>query len=322
MRRPASTRGLRLATAEKRYLTFVDILGFKSLIGQARNDPDLARDIEDAVDEALYWVKGHKPHPTGRYAWKLKTFSDNLTFSQPDTPLGLLNMFEAVGYLVRRMIARSLPVRGAIVLDDHIQFRLTMPSAAVAAAYEMEQVAVYPRILLAPRVVESILADPQEDLLDDLSVHVAFDQDECAFLNHLIVDDDDDLYFAVQFLEDQWHMIYEKLHDTTLSPEIRRKFRWLGAFHNWCVRSSDCWKSTHEDDVVNGSDLMAHGCLEEPYKFTSLWHMLQYARMEATEGRPILGNVLANPDLWPFNDPPRWFGRAEPTERHFPAVDN
>src|SRR5438067_382114 len=110
--KPGNRRIAKNPRSQKRFLSFIDILGFKDLVQQCRQDRSLARRIEDAVAEALQWVKGYKPHPTGQYVWKLRTFSDCMTFSQPETPIGLLNMFEAVSYLVRRMIHRQLPVRG------------------------------------------------------------------------------------------------------------------------------------------------------------------------------------------------------------------
>lgn len=286
---------------DRRFLTFVDILGFKSLVERSKSDTSLARRIEDAVDEAIYWVRGCKPHPTGHYAWKLKTFSDCLTFSQPESSLGLLNMFEAVAYLVRRMILRKLPVRGGIALDHHIQFRLTMPSPALVSAYALEQSAIYPRIKISEQVVEFVASDVRADLTPEIAQYIAFDESGNAFLNHLICDEDDDIYPSTTYLAAERDFLLDQLALDSVEVGVWEKFSWLAAFHDWCVRTTSWHSEQTEDDFTVRKELSVNQ--RSLHRFTSLTHLLLSVSKHLEKGMLVDWSSLTKPSAWAQMEP-------------------
>jgi hypothetical protein len=99
-----------------RYVAFVDILGFRSLITQLDRDPSLLKSVRQLLTTA------HDP-PSGLENFfkdadfKSSTISDAVALSSKVTPSRLQYLFNTIEHLARDLLALGYFIRGAIVKD-------------------------------------------------------------------------------------------------------------------------------------------------------------------------------------------------------------
>lgn len=139
---------------EKRATLFLDLLGFRELIRSKRE-----RHIVDALQvsrssEAMF--------RRNSIDFRVSAFSDSIVCSArivaernyiPATYVGLY-----AGQLTLELLTRGILVRGALTVGRLYHDERTVFGPALIAAYETEsQHAIYPRILINPRVSGDIL---------------------------------------------------------------------------------------------------------------------------------------------------------------------
>ncbi len=98
-----------------RYVAFIDILGFRSLIARLDRDPSLLANVRDLL------AKAHTPEAFDQYFedadFKSSTISDAIALSSSLTPGGLQHLFNTIEHLARDLLELGYFVRGAIVQD-------------------------------------------------------------------------------------------------------------------------------------------------------------------------------------------------------------
>ena len=150
---------------ERRLVIFYDILGWRSHIGKAGNEPTRIGGLRRAI---LQHVRAGKS-ALGKHA-RVTTFSDNVVISLPET--------EDTGLMITKLalmqLASSLGgflMRGGVTIGDVIHDDECVFGPALNRAYHLEsQVAQYPRIVVDSDSVPHI--DFQANLLQhDSGVH-------------------------------------------------------------------------------------------------------------------------------------------------------
>jgi len=149
-------------TSTKRFVAFLDIMGFKDLISRKTHSEiyDLLNDLSKIIE------KVNSPSETavltGKSAYCVN-FSDSIIiFSQDDTMESLLTFTACVSYLFGGAIARSIPIKGAIAyglvsLNETNQIYFGQP---IIDAYLLQEEVYYYGVVLH-HTVEKYLFDHQ-----------------------------------------------------------------------------------------------------------------------------------------------------------------
>jgi hypothetical protein len=145
---------------EERYLAFVDIIGWTTLVKQSsRSDPSLVSKLAEATTliaacgaraEALR-TKGRGGDAPVTCAW----FSDSVILSAPVHPDAQATMLLMVAAMCVELLDMGFYTRGALVRGLICQTPTVTFGPALVEAYELEQdVAKSPRILVTPEARE------------------------------------------------------------------------------------------------------------------------------------------------------------------------
>jgi hypothetical protein len=167
---------------ELRYVAFIDVLGFAALVQRSITDPTLLKnlvgalrtissyqpfwrspDLDDQIRESLknqvgeHWANVYNQLAKGH--WGI-AFSDTIVSSHSPTAEGLWNLFSSLWLMVRRLLDLGILVRGGVALGPVYYADTIIFGPSLIEAYRLEsQTAVYPRIILSDRVLESIADD-------------------------------------------------------------------------------------------------------------------------------------------------------------------
>jgi hypothetical protein len=132
------------------YIAFLDLLGFKSQVEDAENDPvahDKLRTILNLVRESLC------ENPSINF--RLNYFSDCIVLSGERTPHGLREMFSSVCLLTSNLMQHDVLIRGGLAAGRVHHSRDFLYGSAFNRAYKLEsEVAHDPMVLLSDEVVE------------------------------------------------------------------------------------------------------------------------------------------------------------------------
>jgi hypothetical protein len=145
-----------LGEYEERYVAYIDILGFRSLIDQldsGRMSPSHLRDVLKMVHE----------HPSFRVNWaessdfRARSISDAVALSAAPRPEGFEHLVFAISELATNLLSYGYLIRGAITKgklwhDDEVIF-----GPGLVRAYDMEaRIARYPRIIVTLDVATEV----------------------------------------------------------------------------------------------------------------------------------------------------------------------
>jgi hypothetical protein len=238
-------------------VTFIDILGFKDLIEQSRSDEDCS---PVAVDKILRIVSKLKRANdfTGRVNedkegyrvvnFSSTNFSDCLVRStwinSPDDFikaiyaefLSIASMQSYVTTYEGMMIRGGMAVGG--LYKDDIAGLLFGP--ALVDAYQLEQKAVVPRILLSEAILREIKSKGTTS-----EYYVYEDRDGVAYLDYLKASYDTNfgtwpitcVNDCNEMMQDHMNAVIKKSEELRAQPiEIRQKAHWLAGYHNSVIQ--------------------------------------------------------------------------------------
>lgn len=150
----------------KKLLVFYDLLGFKDLINENLNRPEIIKTILDTV---------YKYSKSNTYDFHLLNFSDSIILIfEPENPLPdipfkyyLNNILENVNRVqVNLLLQFKVAIRGAIVLDDiyyNPQENIIFGPALNKAA-GLEKNAYYPRVIIDKAIIEKLNINEKHEM--------------------------------------------------------------------------------------------------------------------------------------------------------------
>ena len=151
---------------EERYVAFIDILGFSSLVNRAEKDSSLLERLASALEEQGIYSEIEKSMETlgskdPRYFFKnmfrMSTFSDNILISTKINPIGLGLITTLSTIICNRLLHQGIFTRGAISKGKLIHTNTMVLGTGLIRAYELEKAAaIYPRILIDESVVRDM----------------------------------------------------------------------------------------------------------------------------------------------------------------------
>lgn len=230
-----------------RYVAFIDILGFKSLVAQSACNSETLNLLNRVMNYLVDAQRENYRRDMPNIGKEVSVFSDSVVISWDGTcpGAGFYTLLDMV-FICNDLLFEGILVRGGItygaLIHDHDGARCFGP--AMVAAYQLEsQRAIYPRILIDPSVIEADLRNPGSANSPD---------QELEYLDHLIVGHPDSGEYDLDFLsqlsefnspEDYDHFIWKtrehiifNLKSTCNMPSVHAKYEWLGQYFNATVQ--------------------------------------------------------------------------------------
>jgi len=259
------------------YCCYIDILGFKKMIEQAKIDgkeKELLINLSN-INKLIYRL-GENNKIDGANIY-LKVFTDNIIIGSPvehEQPLFLENEFAVLmDTLLQYQLILALNgffIRGGFTLGAlHISNKVVFGSSIVEA-YVLEKDASFPRIVLSETLAQriNIHNDNYCSLLNKNSIPIE---------NSYILKDPADGKFYINYLfalltyfysnDDRWEklnkhkkIVQENLIKYSEDLDTKAKYEWVGKYHNrFCklIKADDVFKTFYSKDMEIAPELVS-----------------------------------------------------------------
>jgi len=242
-------------------VTFVDILGFSDIVDK--------KSAEQVLKIVSAFRRANNPAIKSKYNPKIIQFSDSIIRAQRidskhniDKPSSIL-FSELLSLIFSQieLIKQGVIVRGGMSLGQLAISEGNVFGPAMVAAYNLEsKFAVYPRIVIDPKII----SEAKTNRL--LWKHGHSAEHEFSSYKDLLTCDSDGIWFidylkacshnllssqedVVQFFDDHKQLIIDNSKRFGELTSVSAKFLWLSAYHNRSV--SECkeflWAKTKND---------------------------------------------------------------------------
>jgi hypothetical protein len=216
---------------QNKLVAFVDILGFKHLITQEKSKAIKSLNDIDSSIQHILWILKEQHQKT----FSTKLFSDCICISCDDTLENVFYIIYELSYIQYSLSLEGIYVRGGLSFGDHFENNRIIFSNGLVKAYELEQTAHYPRIIIDSELIIRIFEDDEN-----------YFPYYCGFKKRDFIIESPDGHFSIDYL----HMLYEegfeqleelKFHKEALitnlmanynNQKIVDKYRWLAEYHN------------------------------------------------------------------------------------------
>ncbi len=213
---------------EDRYVAFVDILGFASIVEASQNAPEHVERLYRALSQLS--TRAQEGHYRD-HAIEATNFSDTVVLSAPVTAGGLLYIFDAVSGFTADLLSMNMLLRGAVVRGELLHSESAIFGPALINAYRLENtVSFHPRMMIDIAVVNDIDGYSKDDeFKKKFGEFVVTDHHDVAYLNPFaawrdqgeLSSIDTERLIALQAI------IAGGLLETKMSPSICEKYKWL-----------------------------------------------------------------------------------------------
>jgi hypothetical protein len=165
---------------EDRYLAFVDVLGFSSLVNRSRNDLSIVTQLRDALSDVSAKARATR---SDELRIEATSFSDTVVISVPLGEPELLHMLQIVDEFGYGLLRRNMLFRGALVRGQLLHRPDLIFGPALVDAYELEtRKSFHPRIMLDPNVYGAI-QNAGRATRDQLIRYLTVDSYDVPYLN-------------------------------------------------------------------------------------------------------------------------------------------
>lgn len=208
-------------------VSYVDILGFKSIINNDPTGKEFLPIIEDAVKSGLTFAKIMQQAVE---QLEYRIFSDNICFWMPLKfgPLALSTMLSILAEFQLNLLSHGLLCRGGVAVGFHYSSEYTIYGPTIVKAVELEHTANYPRILIQPEIIKN---------LELIKMGMFYHQmermkDDHAFLNYLWKIFYIEKEISIALIMAHREAILRGLEKYKDNPKILEKYIWLKNYHN------------------------------------------------------------------------------------------
>lgn len=186
---------------EEYIVAFVDILGFSEFIKKYDNGemPNVLSDIKNASDSAADFLKMNiSQNEHDMFNWKkdfvVKLFSDCLCAAIPintnyqDFFYNYLFFNLYISTYQNLLMEKGFFSRGAISIGSFYSDNNMIFSGALVESVELEKKAIFPRILISPKLLSAIEQDTEKNSLI-LSELLVIDKNQNVFINNFNIEE-------------------------------------------------------------------------------------------------------------------------------------
>ena len=248
MSSPARKKKRRKLAYKQHLIAYLDILGFRELI--KTKPPGF---ISHVIGQAIKWTC---PDEEERKTFKENyvNFSDLIVHTIPlETRYNMAMPDGAVYYEIKNLaIAQAILMiekvllRGALVVGQLERSYAVVFGPGLIAAYDLERsYAQYPRIILAPELLQNVKENPllrahaYNEEMTYISDYIKRDDDGMVFIDYLggwkAVAESEEVY--VDFLKTHKKLIENRIVEFRSDGRILPKYLWLKKYHVAVVRS-------------------------------------------------------------------------------------
>jgi len=246
----AQVRARQEAAAQPRYsyrrsiVTFIDILGFRALVGSRPAD-EIGRILTILGEVSAGEVRGNGDHPAG--LTRAIMFSDSVVRVCPidsgDRQGALFGELQALSIVQAQLAEQGVFLRGGLTVGDvYLQGDLIFGPAMVRA-YELENsYAIFPRIVVDPAVITAYAEEPamqgdDNDPEEDVGYFTTLlreGDDQIPFVDYLTglqdVLDEPDEYISM--LRQHRSRLVAAANALSGFNNAKQKYLWLASYHN------------------------------------------------------------------------------------------
>ena len=221
----------------KKAVAFLDIMGFKNIIKQSEDDVEFRTKLINNLVElkSMENIYTYTDAPHLDYGKKLTAFSDSIVVSYD------LSKESAVFYLLFdiifiqiNLVAMGLLLRGGLTLGDVFHDGGVVVGPAMLKAFEMESsIAVYPRIIVDPLLIEYAYENPSHSFSKDKEKELVLSllcpcENNYYYTNFLSMDSELGYEYST-FLNDVKRLIDEGLKSPNIG--VKNKYEWLQKYY-------------------------------------------------------------------------------------------
>jgi len=224
-----------------RYIVFIDILGFKDIVNKSNNDNKKAKEIL----ENLKYIERIKKENDEVFNLtsinrKVTIFSDSIIISYPSLNARsscFLSLVLDIIYVSIKLLDKSIYIRGGMTYgklyhEDNICF-----GPAMIKAYNLEQEAIYPRIIVDNLAIEKGLEQPGLDggkITDDDINEVLITENGISYIDFLYsaLEEFEEINEYIDYLENIRKNLIFHLKNRSYTPKVLEKYEWFKDYYN------------------------------------------------------------------------------------------
>lgn len=228
---------------KSRYIAFLDILGFKNLVCQSESNQQTLNIINEALD---YTSRVQNENYEGDWSMvdlgkQVSVFSDSVVISYEMTRpgAGFFVLMDLI-YICNDLLGVGIPVRGGVTVGLLVHQNNKCFGPAMVEAYGIEsEVAIYPRIVVDPRVIEYDLqykgknntVEFEEKYIKSL---IEIDErDGCIYLDYLSQYNEFNDFETYQwYICNVRNFIINSIQEFSSNQKILLKYEWLKNYYN------------------------------------------------------------------------------------------
>lgn len=228
---------------KSRYIAFLDILGFKNLVCQSESNQQTLNIINEALD---YTSRVQNENYEGDWSMvdlgkQVSVFSDSVVISYEMTRpgAGFFVLMDLI-YICNDLLGVGIPVRGGVTVGLLVHQNNKCFGPAMVEAYGIEsEVAIYPRIVVDPRVIEYDLqykgknntVEFEEKYIKSL---IEIDErDGCIYLDYLSQYNEFNDFETYQWcICNVRNFIINSIQEFSSNQKILLKYEWLKNYYN------------------------------------------------------------------------------------------
>ena len=238
-------------------VAFLDILGFKNLVMQ---------DIEGAL-QTINSIDGHLKHVLKILAdnhgktFSIKLFSDCICVSCEYTFENIFYMMYELAFIQLYFSFEGIFLRGALTKGNHFENDRIIFSKGLIKAYELEQAAIYPRIIIDKYLIDQI----KQDNNSYFPIYIGFKKQDFLiqspdgqffvdYLNLLYEEGMD----QIESLHKHKESIIDNVNKNLENIKIIEKCRWIAEYHNYKfneIFDADGWEEDYATKVIKDTTI-------------------------------------------------------------------
>ena len=231
------------------YIAFLDILGFKEIVKKRGNE--YIKDIFGKIVASRENIKiTNKGLDTSLDSvidnTYIRILSDSIIIAIPSRfDISLVFLCECCRIIQSTLLTQNVLLRGGISCGDFYGNEEIMFGKGLVTAYELENMAEHPRIIISPEIVHEYHERVGTSTPIYITDMIALDYDNYYFINYL-------MYFFTIGKKDQLiQFIREKICEEKLPIKVKNKYTWLQRYFNRCITDEKCHCELNNDDEIN-----------------------------------------------------------------------
>lgn len=232
---------------DKRFVAFLDILGFKDLITKTK-DPLIFKIVKNSLD---YISNVREEHYHGFYAnfqaidKEVSVFSDSIVISYSQSVSGgLFYILMDLIYICIRLNQNGIFVRGGISFGELYHKNHVCFGPALIEAYHLEQdCAIYPRIIVNESTIingikiHGLANAPKQESQYLAQLLEQGENDKLIYLDYLSqsqeMDEPNEFYLILKSIKKH---IVRNLIDSKYNRKVFKKYRWFSKYYNKTIK--------------------------------------------------------------------------------------